>query len=148
MPHFNPSTLNLVVRDFGVHLLETVKEQLVAALPEHSEKVVAVLSALQAEVSVELTPVKGKKGRGKAAASGVPVPKRAPSAYNLFMADKMRALGADKDNKSLSKSELMKKVAAMWKDEKAKALADAPASASVPASASASVPASASAPSK
>lgn len=130
MPHFNPSSLNLAVRDFGTQLLDNVKASLNAALPEQAEKVSVVLAALQAELSAELTPSKGKKGRGKAAAAaaaGVPVVKRAPSAYNLFMAEKMRALGADKDNKALSKSELMKKVAALWKDEKAKAPAVAPA---------------------
>ena len=120
MPHLNSNAVNLAFRDFGNDLLNSAKEALSAALPDQAAKVAEVLAQLQSELQVELSPKRGKRGAkaAAAAAGGAPVAKRAPSEYNVFMGEGMRRLGAT--NKGLSKSELMKLVAAEWKELKAK----------------------------
>lgn len=119
MPHLNSNAVNLAFRDFGNDLLNSAKEALSAALPDQAAKIAEVLAQLQSELQVELSPKRGKRGaKAAAAAGGAPVAKRAPSEYNIFMGEGMRRLGAT--NKNLSKSELMKLVAAEWKELKAK----------------------------
>jgi len=113
------SLLNIhkAVHAYGLDLLNKVAGHL-ASLPAEQKKVVD--EALE-KVRAELGPVpkagRGKKG-GKLAADGEPAPKRAPSAYNKFMGEKMKELGAKEPN--LNKSELMKKVALLWREQNKK----------------------------
>jgi hypothetical protein len=108
--------LNQAACSFGLDVLQEAQEALGAALPEQKAQVEAVLSKLKEEFSAQLE--QQKKGRGKkgAAAGAAPAAKRPPSAYNVFMGEKLKELG--KDSK-LSKSDLMKKVAELWKAKKA-----------------------------
>jgi hypothetical protein len=109
MSLFNPTAHNIATRDFGLKLLDAAKEAVVAVLPSQEEVVANAIEALKAQLSIELTP---KKGRRRAA-SGV---KRAPTAYNLFMKENLKRLGLE--NKGMSKSDVMKLAANLWKARK------------------------------
>jgi len=107
--------MNHAACTFGLEVLQEAQSALDQALPDKKDKIEEVLSKLKAEFSAQLS--LNKKGRGKVAAADKPAVKRAPSAYNIFMGEKMKELG--KESK-LTKSELMKKVAALWKEQQAK----------------------------
>jgi len=113
----NLQKMNQAACNFGLEVLQEAQTALDVALPEQKSKIEEVLSKLKAEFSAQLS--SNKKGRGKKGVvdSAKPAVKRAPSAYNIFMGEKMKELG--KDSK-LTKSELMKKVAALWKEKQGK----------------------------
>jgi hypothetical protein len=112
MPLYNPTAHNVATRDFGLKLLDAARDALITALPPDQEDAVAMaIEDLKTELSKELTP---KKGRRRAA-SGV---KRAPTAYNLFMKENLKRIG--EENANLSKSDVMKLAASLWKGQQGK----------------------------
>jgi hypothetical protein len=106
MDGVNKAVVEVVIQQF-TELVADVPEDQRAIVQEQVDKRVALLKE---QFSTK------KKGK-KVAASGNGA-KRAPSAYNLFMAEKMKELAGSEP--SSSKSDLMKKIAVLWREQKSK----------------------------
>ena len=101
--------LTLAVRALVSKYLDVAADKLV------TDEGKAVVAQLRAQLDADV-PAPKKGGRGKKEKKDTPP--RAPSAYNLFMKDKFKELASS--NAGINKSELMKKVAALWVEEKKK----------------------------
>jgi hypothetical protein len=121
--------LNKAIDSFAAKLLETVGKRLEEALPANKEVLQKVLADLRAELKDELSLSKAGKRRA-AKLKGADAPKRKASPYNEFMAHHMKLLGGQ--NGGGKQPELMRTIAAMWRDHKAKGGAAVPVSAAVP----------------
>jgi hypothetical protein len=107
MDGVNKAVVEVVIQQF-TELVADVPEEHRATLQEQVDKRVALLKE---QFSTK------KKGK-KVASAGNGATKRAPSAYNMFMAEKMKELAGSEP--SSSKSDLMKKIAVLWREQKSK----------------------------